>query len=270
MSVLQAMSDSSEHKCYGEDGTFEGSYTTNSPLARAIQEAPEFKEILKLLGDLRLETLNLEKAELEKAQLCKTDREIELEQVIKDQTFDMRGPVGQKWARNLKGDDKMRDEYKLIKTPEERKKYRLDWVARQLNNIKIGKLHTQSYKKALIKWIRRECKDPAIEAPTEPVTQGLATAHHSHFPRHYEGVDCDSFEWSVWWCTRCGLCAESAMKGLARPCKGVLSQAGRQNVRRIERGLMPGSSERAQKNNRASPAFKEKPRKKKAGKAARA
>ena len=66
--------------------------------------------------------------------------------------------------------------------------------------------------------------------------------------------------YAIWACHRCGCVAADTMKGLSQPCKKKRNQAGKQNLSRLERKLLPGSSARAKAYNMQTGDIKPKPR----------
>ena len=55
----------------------------------------------------------------------------------------------------------------------------------------------------------------------------------------------------VHYCTKCGSFARDTMKDLSKPCDNIMKKAGKQNLARIEKGLMPGGSAYAVQFNAA-------------------
>ena len=68
------------------------------------------------------------------------------------------------------------------------------------------------------------------------------TTHPSHNCTFYPGLD-------TWICLTCGFYGSDVFKQLAQPCSGAANQAGRDNLSRVDRGLMPGSSKAAREFN---------------------
>ena len=53
----------------------------------------------------------------------------------------------------------------------------------------------------------------------------------------------------TWICLTCGFYGSDVFKLIAQPCTGAANQAGRDNLSRVDRGLMPGSSKAARDFN---------------------
>ena len=68
------------------------------------------------------------------------------------------------------------------------------------------------------------------------------TTHPSHNCTFYPGLD-------TWICLTCGFYGSDVFKQLAQPCTGTANQAGRDNLSRVGRGLMPGSSKATREFN---------------------
>ena len=64
------------------------------------------------------------------------------------------------------------------------------------------------------------------------------TTHPSHYCTLDPGLD-------TLICLTCGFNGSDVVKQLAQPCSGAANQAGRDNLSRVDRGLMPGSSKAA-------------------------
>ena len=79
--------------------------------------------------------------------------------------------------------------------------------------------------------------------------------HESHLVREFLCED-----WGCWYCIKCGCISYSSLRFLAQPCRQHLSRAGRENLGRLRRGLMPGSSKRALAYNTGKASFRAKPR----------
>ena len=62
-------------------------------------------------------------------------------------------------------------------------------------------------------------------------------------------------EFAIWACGRCGLASADFLSGLAKACKARPSRAGRQNLRRLAKGLLPGNSAKAKAFNRTKVQF---------------
>ena len=56
-------------------------------------------------------------------------------------------------------------------------------------------------------------------------------------------------ESGFWACLTCGAVARQAARALGKPCPGRLSKNGAENLRRLDRGLQPGSSKEAGEAN---------------------
>ena len=108
----------------------------------------------------------------------------------------------------------------------------------------------------LIAWLKSNCDAPVLEEPGAPVSVANSFAHHSHHLQRFEAET-----WGVWWCVNCGKYAQHVMKALSKECSGKKGQAGKQNIARLEIGLMPGSSAAAKAYNKTCQSYRCKPRK---------
>ena len=59
--------------------------------------------------------------------------------------FPSRGPIGQRWARELRNDKKLEADYHS-KDKDEKAEFKADWLARKIQHIEVGRNHTRSYK----------------------------------------------------------------------------------------------------------------------------
>ena len=93
-------------------------------------------------------------------------------------------------------------------------------------------------------WLAGMCVDVAANGnlPGEIITNKNQQVHPSHSMRYYDHVDLHA-------CTRCGLYTSQLVKNLVKPCAGVPSKAGRENLARLRRLLMPGQTRRAEAYN---------------------
>ena len=97
-------------------------------------------------------------------------------------------------------------------------------------------------------WVASPCKDPALgKSPWDNVLrpageEAITVAGRLLDSTHqliFAGVS------EFWACLSCGAVARQAVRALGRPCPGRLSKNGAENLRRLDRGLHPGSSKDA-------------------------
>ena len=75
-----------------------------------------------------------------------------------------------------------------------------------------------------------------------PVVMKNRVAHDTHC--------CVWFHFaSTWVCTTCGCYSAAKVRGLTNPCTRTLSKTGRENLARLEKGLLPGFSKAAREFN---------------------
>ena len=114
----------------------------------------------------------------------------------------------------------------------------------------------------LVAWLEGSCEKPSERGKKDEgvvksvVTIGTQTAHHTHDINLF-----DSGEWKAWWCSKCGNVGMDHAKALASPCTNYMKQAGLQNIARLKKGHMPGSSAAARAHNAMRSTYKPKPRK---------
>eukprot|EP00974_Lingulodinium_polyedra_P088217 8553240-Lingulodinium_polyedra.AAC.1 len=107
---------------------------------------------------------------------------------------------------------------------------------------------TSSVKKHLLKgWLRAPCWAPrGSHGPVRRREEGIQLSHRvvhaSHAILHFQGM-------GIWICERCGMYAQQVIGRLAAECPGTLNRAGKQNLARAKKGLMPGESAAAQAFN---------------------
>ena len=66
--------------------------------------------------------------------------------------------------------------------------------------------------------------------------------HGSHDVLYHTGI-------RTWACKSCGNVGKEKLDGLAKPCAGQANKAGRENLARISKGLMPGDTQEAHTHN---------------------
>ena len=127
-------------------------------------------------------------------------------------------------------------------------------IVEHLDSVTCGKCGQRALRRAALlkRWLKSQCQ--AGQRVTLPDgTQRIAlgpgqgrlrhqTTHPSHNCTFYPGLD-------TWICITCGFYGNDLFKQLARPCTGIANQAGRDNLSRVHRGLMPGSSKAARDFN---------------------
>ena len=120
---------------------------------------------------------------------------------------------------------------------------------------------TSAHKADALPWLLTACTPPtplpfcakAAAAPAGvEVRLGNATIHKSHSPLFFS-------EQRTWACSTCGCAAVDFMRQLAITCKGELTDKGRLNLSRLERGLMIGDSAAAKKFNQTRGATHRRP-----------
>ena len=73
-------------------------------------------------------------------------REDDLARAVENEGFDMRGPVGQLWARELKSTPELREQYANVGTKrEDQARFRIAWAKTQLENCSKRKEKSESY-----------------------------------------------------------------------------------------------------------------------------
>ena len=91
------------------------------------------------------------------------------------------------------------------------------------------------HRNTLVEFIKTECRE-IVKNRSQffhvgyPVRVGTKISHSSHKINGYRGV---------FFCTQCGNISAQRMIGLVRPCTGVLSQYGRNNIIALEKGDLP-------------------------------
>ena len=133
-------------------------------------------------------------------------------------------------------------------------------VVEHLNSVTCNRCGQRAPRRAALlkRWLKTQCHvGQRVTLPDG--TQRIApvpgqgrlrhqTTHPSHNCTFYPGLD-------TWICFTCGFYGSDVFKQLAQPCTGAANQAGRDNLSRVNRGLMPGSSKAAREfNARRDPA----------------
>ena len=100
-------------------------------------------------------------------------------------------------------------------------------------------------RKSAKKWLLSKCVPQAAHHgdltrlfPDCEVVIGHSTIHESHCILRSRALE-------LVFCSRCGSMGRCHLRHLAKPCRQVLNQAGAQNLSRLSKGLMPGTSKRA-------------------------
>ena len=75
------------------------------------------------------------------------------------------------------------------------------------------------------------------------VVMGGRSIHSTHHPTWHA-------ELKLWFCTACGRIARHQVRSLGKPCPGLLDRKGRDNLQRVQNGLMPGDSTEARSFNK--------------------
>ena len=84
-------------------------------------------------------------------------REDDLARAVKNEGFDMCGPVGQLWARELKSTPELRKQYANVGTKQEdQARFRISWAKTQLENCSKRKEKSESLKHRSLSWSRSD------------------------------------------------------------------------------------------------------------------
>ena len=127
-------------------------------------------------------------------------------------------------------------------------------VVEHLNSVTCNRCGQRAPRRAALlkRWLKSQClvgQHVTLPDGTQRIApvpgQGRLrhqTTHPSHNCTFYPGLD-------TWICLTCGFYGSDVFKQLAQPCTGAANQAGRDNLSRVNRGLMPGSSKAAREFN---------------------